>query len=128
MSADELLFANTFRTEQTFVLDLTRPASPRIVSQIGDVGAMRHPHRGFRLANGNRLEALQMQHDSVGMAPDGLAEISKSGAVVRHLSDDRPGVDRRIRPHSFQYYYRLRCAENTRVHSAIRFHDRHAET
>ena len=50
--------------------------------------------------NGNVLATFQMQHDSVGMAPGGLAEITPTGHLVRAVSDDRPGVDRRIRPYS----------------------------
>ena len=59
-----------------------------------------HPHSFLRLPNGNVLATFQMQHDSLGMAPGGLAELTPSGQLVRSVSDDRPGVDRRIRPYS----------------------------
>jgi hypothetical protein len=41
-----------------------------------------------------------MQHDSLGVAPGGLAELTDRGRLVRHVSANHPGVDRRIRPYS----------------------------
>jgi hypothetical protein len=41
-----------------------------------------------------------MQHDSLGVAPGGLAELTDRGAPVRHASASGIGIDRRIRPYS----------------------------
>jgi pimeloyl-ACP methyl ester carboxylesterase len=41
-----------------------------------------------------------MQHDSLGVAPGGLAELTDRGALVRHVSANGADVDRRIRPYS----------------------------
>ena len=41
-----------------------------------------------------------MQHDSLGVAPGGLAELTNRGGLVRHASANSAGVDRRIRPYS----------------------------
>jgi hypothetical protein len=41
-----------------------------------------------------------MQHDSLGVAPGGLAELTDRGGLVRHVSASYAGVDRRIRPYS----------------------------
>ncbi len=100
MPADGQLFANGFGSGQSFVFDMKVKAAPRIVAQFGDVQHMMHPHSFLRLPNGNVLATFQMQHDSLGMAPGGLAELTPRGRLVRSVSDDRPGLDRRIRPYS----------------------------
>ena len=100
MPADGLLFANGFSSGQTFIFDLSKPSAPRLAKQFGDVGALMHPHSFWRLPNGNVLATFQMQHDSVGVAPGGLVELTPRGAVVRSGSSNYAGVDRRIRPYS----------------------------
>jgi hypothetical protein len=50
--------------------------------------------------NGNVLATFQMQHDSLGIAPGGLAELTNRGRLVRYASANLAGVDRRIRPYS----------------------------
>ncbi len=100
MGTDGKLFANGFKSGQSFIFDLENPAAPRITTQFGDVGGMMHPHSFLRLPNGNRLATFQMQHDAQGTAPGGLAELTPRGKVVRTSSANLPGVDRRIRPYS----------------------------
>ncbi len=100
MPADRQLFANGFGSGQSFIFDLASPAAPRLVKQFGDVGALMHPHSFWRLPNGNALATFQMQHDSQGLAPGGLVELTPRGDVVRAGSSNYPGVDRRIRPYS----------------------------
>lgn len=100
MAADGRLFANGFRSGQSFIFDLTSPTSPRLVRQFGDVGPLMHPHSFLRLSSGNVLSTFQMQHDAQGMAPGGLAELTPRGDVVRTVSANRPGVHRSIRPYS----------------------------
>ena len=100
MPADDQLFANAFGSGQSFIFDLSTPATPRLAKQFGDVGGMMHPHSFWRLPNGNVLATFQMQHDSLGMAPGGLAEMTPRGAVVRASSANLTGVDRRVRPYS----------------------------
>ncbi|MES2124960.1 MAG: hypothetical protein V4503_09785 [Gemmatimonadota bacterium] len=94
------LFANGFGSGRTFIFDLTIPARPKIANAFGDLAGLMHPHSFVRLPNGNVLATFQMQHDSLGMAPGGLAELTPDGRLVRSVSDDRPGVDRSIRPYS----------------------------
>ena len=100
MPADGKLFANGFGSGQSFIFDMAKPNQPRIAHVFGDVAGLMHPHSFLRLPNGNVLATFQMQHDATGIAPGGLAEITPAGAVVRTVSDNRPGVDRRIRPYS----------------------------
>jgi hypothetical protein len=100
MPADGRLFANGFDGGQTFIFDMKDGAHPTLDGQFGDVKGMMHPHSFLRLPNGNVLATFQMQHDSLGMAPGGLAELTNTGAVVRSVSADVAGVDRAIRPYS----------------------------
>jgi hypothetical protein len=100
MPADGRLLANGFGSGQTFIFDTRDPAHPTLDGHFGDVAGMMHPHSFLRLPDGNVLATFQMQHDSLGMAPGGLAELTDHGAVVRHVSANGPGIDRRIRPYS----------------------------
>ena len=100
MAADGRLFANGFESGQTFIFNMSDRAHPRLDGQFGDVAGMMHPHSFLRLPNGNVLTTFQMQHDSRGIAPGGLAELTNRGALVRSASANRAGVDRRIRPYS----------------------------
>lgn len=100
MPADGRLFANGFRSGQSFIFDLSKPATAHLAGQFGDAGALMHPHSFWRLPGGNVLATFQMQHDSLGVAPGGLVEMTPSGEVVRAGSSNYPGVDRRIRPYS----------------------------
>lgn len=100
MPADRQLFANDFGSGESFVFDLSTPAAPRLVRRFGNVGALMHPHSFWRLPSGNVLATFQMQHDSLGTAPGGLAELTPRGDVVRASSSDRAGVDRRVRLYS----------------------------
>ena len=100
MPADGRLFANGFGSGETFIFDTRDPARPTLDGQLGDVAGLMHPHSFVRLPNGNVLATFQMQHDSTGVAPGGLAELTNRGALVRHASANAVGIDRRIRPYS----------------------------
>lgn len=90
MPADGLLFANGFATGQTFIFDLTRPEAPRLAGQFGDVEGYAHPHSYLRMPGGNVLATFQMRHDSAGMHPGGLVELTPTGQPVRTASADVP--------------------------------------
>ena len=100
MPADGRLFANGFGSGHTFIFDTKDPAHPRLDGEFADLAGMMHPHSFLRLPNGNVLATFQMQHDSAGVAPGGLAELTNRGGLVRHVSANGPGVDQRIRPYS----------------------------
>ena len=100
MPADGLLFANGFASGQSFIFDMRTPGQPRLAGEFADKAGMMHPHSFLRLPNGNVLATFQMQHDEQGIAPGGLAELTSRGDLVRSVSANRPGVDRRIRPYS----------------------------
>jgi hypothetical protein len=100
MPADGRLFANGFASSRSFIFDMTDPARPKLDGDFSEIAGMMHPHSFLRLPNGNVLATFQMQHDAQGMAPGGLAELTNRGKVVRSVSANRSGVDRRIRPYS----------------------------
>ena len=100
MPADGRLFANGFATGQTFIFDIRDATHPKIADQFGDVAGMMHPHSFVRLPNGNVLATFQMQHDSMGVEPGGLAELTNRGQLVRWMSANGTAVDRRVRPYS----------------------------
>lgn len=100
MAADGRLVANGFGSGQTFVFDLTTPAAPRLAAQFGDLAGYSHPHSFVRLPGGNILATFQMRHDSAGMGPGGLVELTPDGTVIRSSSAAGPGVPAGIRPYS----------------------------
>ena len=93
MSQSGRLFANGFGAGKTWIFDVSRPEAPRIAAELGDVAGYRHPHSYLRLPNGNVLATFQMRHDSSGMRPGGLVELTDAGTVVRSQSADAPGLD-----------------------------------
>lgn len=100
MPADGLLFANGFGSGQTFIFDLSNPTSPLLAGQFGDLEGLSHPHSFLRLPSGNVLATFQMQHDSTGVLPGGLVEVTPAGLVVRSTSANQPGTDPGLRVYS----------------------------
>lgn len=100
LATDRQLFVNGFGTGQSWIFDLTDPAAPKIVGNFGDQAGFSHPHTFVRLPNGNILATFQMKHDSSGMHPGGLVELTPAGGFVRSMSAAGPGVAEGIRPYS----------------------------
>ncbi len=100
MPADGRLFANGFRSGQSFVFDFTSPTEPRIASQFGDIDGYSHPHSFLRLPNGNVLGTFQMRHEAAGVTAGGLVELTAAGAPVRSRSANYPGADPKLRVYS----------------------------
>ena len=100
MPANGHLLANGFHAGQTWLFDLTKPLSPRIITSFGDAAGYSHPHTFVRLTNGNVLATYQYKatsspratHDSsmtmpaAENAPGGLVEMDESGRVLRSAS------------------------------------------
>jgi len=100
LAADRQLFANGFASGQTFIFDLADPVRPRLVGQVGDHEGYSHPHSYLRLPNGNVLATFQMRHDSAGVGPGGLVELTSAGRAVRSRSAGTPGLDPGTRVYS----------------------------
>ena len=100
MPPDHRLFANGFRSGQSFVFDLSAPGRPRIAASFGDVEGYSHPHSFLRLPTGNVLATFQMRHGATAMTPGGLVELTPDGRPVRSRSADAPGTDPALRVYS----------------------------
>ena len=100
LAADHLLFANGFASGNTFIFDVRNPAAPRLAGQFGDLAGYSHPHSYLPLPNGNLLATFQMRHDSSGMTPGGLVEVTRAGRVIRSSSANAPGLDPGLRVYS----------------------------
>ena len=100
MPADGQLFANGFKSGQSFVFDLADPERPRVATQFGDLEGYSHPHSFLRLPNGNVLATFQMRHEAAAMTPGGIVELTPAGRVVRSRSANGPGTDPALRVYS----------------------------
>jgi hypothetical protein len=100
MSADGHLLANGFHAGRTWLFDLTRPLTPRIITSFGDLAGYSHPHTYVRTADGHVLATFQyrampgdmeMHHaggamsmaDSVEHTTGGIVEMDERGKVIR---------------------------------------------
>lgn len=100
LTADRQLFVNGFGSGKSFIFDLRDGSKPRLAGEFTDQAGFSHPHSFLRLPNGNVLATFQMRHDSSGMHPGGLVEMTPGGEVVRSSSASGPGVDEGVRPYS----------------------------
>lgn len=100
LAADRQLFVNGFGSGKSWIFDLRDPMQPTVVGSFGDQAGFSHPHSFLRLPNGNILSTFQMRHDSTGVHPGGLVEMTPTGSVVRATSAAGPGVPDGIRPYS----------------------------
>jgi len=95
---DDVLYANDWAANRTYVFDLRNPEHPRLARQFGSVGAYSYPHSFVYLSNGNTLATFQYS-GGFNHAPGGLVEIGPQGQVVRTSSALAAG-DPNIRPYS----------------------------
>src|SRR6185437_10204218 len=56
---NDLLYANDWIANQTYVFDLRNPRYPRLMRKFGSIGAYGYPHSFAHLANGNTLATFQ---------------------------------------------------------------------
>lgn len=85
------LYANGWNSGRTFVFDVTEPAAPRVTRSFGGVAGYTYPHSYARLPNGNVLATFQSVTGEYA-PPGGLVELDASGAVVRQVSGEAPGI------------------------------------
>lgn len=100
MGVDGRLFVNGFASGQSWVFDMTDRASPRIVTQFGDLGGYSHPHSFLPLPNGNRLAMYQMRHEGAAMRVGGIVELTRDGGFVRASSPQPATIDTGTRVYS----------------------------
>jgi hypothetical protein len=95
---NDVLYANDWIGNRTYVFDLRNPRHPRLLRKFGSVGAYRYPHSFVYLANGNTLATFQYS-GGYNRAPGGLVELDPQGRVVKTASAAVPGHPD-IRPYS----------------------------
>jgi hypothetical protein len=95
---DEMLYANDWLGDRTYVFNLQDPAHPRLARQFGDVGALGYPHSFVYLPNSDTLATFQYS-GGFNHAAGGLVEFDAQGKVVRTASAIVPGHPD-VRPYS----------------------------
>lgn len=100
LAPDRQLFANGFGSGRTFIFDLTQPEAPRIAGDFTERASYAHPHSFILMPNGNRLGTFHMLHDSSGMRPGGLVELTPKGEVVRSSAPQPSSIDPATRVYS----------------------------
>jgi hypothetical protein len=96
--ADDMLYANDWIANRTYVFDLHDPAHPRLARKFGGVGGYSYPHSFAHLANGDTLATFQYS-GGFNRAAGGLVELDPQGRVVRTASAAVAGHPD-IRPYS----------------------------
>lgn len=93
---DDVVYANDWAANRTYVFNLRNPQHPQLVRQFGSVGAYSYPHSFVYLSNGNTLATFQYS-GGFNHAAGGLVEfdpqgqiVSTASAVVRGFPDIRP--------------------------------------
>ncbi|TAM96033.1 MAG: hypothetical protein EPN40_09675, partial [Rhodanobacteraceae bacterium] len=95
---DDVLYANDWLGNRTYVFDLHDPVHPRLVRKFGSVGALGYPHSFVYLPNGDTLATFQYS-GGFNHAAGGLVEFDPHGRVVRTAAAAAPGHPN-IRPYS----------------------------
>ncbi|MEO8748484.1 MAG: hypothetical protein ABI379_12630 [Rhodanobacter sp.] len=95
---DDVLYANDWLGNRTYVFDLRDPPHPRLLRKFGSVGALNYPHSFAYLPNGDTLATFQYS-GAFNQAPGGLLEFDPKGRLVRAASAAVPGHPH-IRPYS----------------------------
>jgi hypothetical protein len=102
---DDVLYANDWIDNRTYVFDLHDPRHPRLLRKFGSVGPYGYPHSFVHLANGNTLATFQYS-GGFNHAPGGLVEFDPQGRVVMSASAAVPGHPD-IRPYSLAVVEKL---------------------
>ncbi len=95
---NDVLYANDWLANRTYVFDLHDPRNPRLVRKFGSIGALSNPHSFAYLPNGDTLATFQYS-GGFNHAAGGLVEFDPQGRVVRTASAATPGHPD-IRPYS----------------------------
>lgn len=97
-SPNDVLYANDWLGNRTYVFDLRDPLHPRLLRKFDSTGALGYPHSFVYLSNGDTLATFQYS-GGFNHAAGGLVEFDRQGKVVRTASAAAPGYPN-IRPYS----------------------------
>ena len=106
LAADDVLYANDWLANRTYVFDLHDPSNPRLLRTFSSVGSYGYPHSFAHLSNGNTLATFQYSN-GFNHAPGGLVEFDARGYVVKSRSVADPALDPNIRPYSLAVVEKL---------------------
>lgn len=95
---DDVLYANDWIANQTYVFDLRSPRHPQLERKFGSIGPYSYPHSFVHLSSGDTLATFQYA-GGFNRAAGGLVELDPKGRVVRTASAAVPGRPN-IRPYS----------------------------
>ena len=84
------LFANSFMSGRTYLVDFANPLAPRIAGMLDSVPSFRMPHSFARLPDGNVLATMQFGDGKAKGDPGGLALFTPEGRLVRAVSSADP--------------------------------------
>jgi hypothetical protein len=98
MPEGDTLFVNSFKGGASFVIDLSDPLRPRVVSSFREIGEYSYPHTFERLPGGNVLVTFQTKGEGNEVA-GGLVELDPIGRLVRASGAADP-VDPELRAYS----------------------------
>ena len=103
LPAGHALFASDYMTGRIFLLDVSDPLRPRVVTRIDSVPGFRSPHSFARQRNGNVITSMQFGNHTVAGDPGGLAEFDAAGHLLRTSSAaDAAFPAARIRPNGVE--------------------------
>jgi len=102
---DDMLYANDWAANRSYVFDLRDPRHPRLERQFASVGAYGYPHSFVYLSNGNTLATFQYS-GGFNRAAGGLVELDPRGRVARDASAAAAGHPN-IRPYSLAVVQKL---------------------
>jgi hypothetical protein len=95
---DDVLYANDWIANRTYVFDLHDARHPRLARKFGSVGVYSYPHSFVHLSNGDTLATFQYSR-GFNRAAGGLVEFDPDGRVVRSASAAVTGHPN-VRPYS----------------------------
>jgi hypothetical protein len=107
--AGEALFLNAHHSEETLLVDTSRPTAPIIARRLKPPPPYRFTHDYWRLPNGNRLVGFLRSDGPSPQAGDsdnpgnhgGIAEYTAKGELIRTASAAVAGFPEPIRPYAF---------------------------
>ena len=95
---DDVLYANDWIANRTYVFDLRDPRHPRLERKFGGIGGYSYPHSFVHLSDGDTLATFQYS-GGFNRAAGGLVELDPQGRIVRSASAAVPGHPN-VRPYS----------------------------
>lgn len=103
---NDVLFANDWQADRTYMFDLANPLNPRVMGQFRDAGPYMYPHSFVYLSNGDTLATFQYTR-GFNRSPGGLVKLDRHGHAVQMGSAADASVDPNIRPYSMAVVEKL---------------------